>query len=80
VKPGPLPVPPVDFTAGTGTVVEFDKPIFRSHSLSRHLVFFGKTGQFRFDAPDGSYGVLYAGADVYCASGIRVAEWSRPVN
>jgi hypothetical protein len=30
-------------------------------------VFFGKTGLYRFDAPDASYGVLYAGADVFCA-------------
>jgi hypothetical protein len=66
VEPGTLPAPPVDFT-GNVTVVEFDKPIFRSHSFSRHPVFFGKTGQFRFDSPDGSYGVLYAGADVFCA-------------
>jgi hypothetical protein len=67
VKPGRLPAPPVDFAGRTVTIVEFDKPIFRSHSSSRHPVFYGKTGQYRFDAPDGSYGVLYAGADMFCA-------------
>jgi len=30
-------------------------------------VFYGKTGRFRFDAPDGSFGVLYAGVDPYSA-------------
>lgn len=67
VNPGTLSAPPVDFAGRTVTVVEFDKPIFRSHSTTRHPVFFGKTRQYRFDAPDGSYGVLYAGADIFCA-------------
>jgi hypothetical protein len=67
VNLGPLPAPPISFASGTVTVAEFDKPIFRSHSASRHPVFFGKTGQYRFDAPDRSYGVLYAGADIFCA-------------
>jgi hypothetical protein len=30
-------------------------------------VFFGKTGRNRFDAPDGSFGVLYVGFDEHCA-------------
>lgn len=67
VNPGTLPAPPVDFAAGAVKVVEFDKPIFRGHAILRHPVFYGKTGQYRFDAPDGSYGVLYAGADIFCA-------------
>jgi len=67
VNPGPLPAPPASLEGITLTVVEFDKPIFRSHSISRHPVFFGKTRLYRFDAPDASYGVLYAGTDIFCA-------------
>jgi hypothetical protein len=67
VNPGPLPAPPAGLAGATLRAVEFDKPIFRSHSVYRHPVFFGKTGLYRFDAPDASYGVLYAGADVFCA-------------
>jgi hypothetical protein len=67
VEPGTLPAPPADLASRQVTVVEFDTPIFRSHPALRHPVFFGKTGQYRFDAPDGSYGVLYAGADAFCA-------------
>lgn len=67
MNPGPLPAPPDDFADSALTIVEFDRPVFRSHSVSQHPVFFGRTGRYRFDAPDGSYGVLYAGADIFCA-------------
>jgi hypothetical protein len=30
-------------------------------------IFFGKAGLNRFDSPDGSYGVVYAGRDAHCA-------------
>jgi hypothetical protein len=66
-NPGTLPDPPVGLADRTVTVVELDTPVFRSHSISRHPIFFGKTGQYRFEAPDGSYGVLYAGTDAFCA-------------
>ena len=35
--------------------------------MRSHPIFYGKTRRNRFDAPDGSYGVLYAGRDLYCA-------------
>lgn len=43
--------------------------IFRLHRRVHEAVFFGKTGNNRFDAPDcpsGSYGVMYAGEDPHC--------------
>jgi hypothetical protein len=47
-------------------------------------LFFGKTGQNRFDSPDATFGVLYAGMDEHCAvietfgqsTGIRVVTRS----
>lgn len=48
-------------------IIAFDDPVFRTHSISRKPVFYGKSGGNRFDAPDASYGVLYAGRDIFCA-------------
>lgn len=48
-------------------VTTFDDPMFRTHSLRRKPIFYGKTGVNRFDSPDGSYGVFYAGRDAFCA-------------
>ncbi len=42
-------------------------PWFRIHRLEYEPIFFGRAGKFRFDAPGGVYGVLYAGADAHCA-------------
>ncbi len=67
MNPGALPAPPADLADRTLSVLDFEKSIFRSHSVARHPVFFGKSGLYRFDAPDGSYGVLYAGTDLFCA-------------
>jgi len=67
VNPGPLGAPPADLAARPLDIVNFDKTLFRSHNTHHHPVFYGKTGSFRFDAPDGSHGVLYAGADAYSA-------------
>ena len=41
--------------------------MFRTHSIYRKPVFYGNSRSNRFDAPDGSYGVLYAGRDPFCA-------------
>ncbi len=40
---------------------------FRSHEVARDGVFFGTTKSQRWDSPTGAYGVLYLGADAYCA-------------
>jgi hypothetical protein len=41
--------------------------VFRTHALNRAPFFFGCTGLNRFDSPDNSYDVLYAGRDAFCA-------------
>jgi RES domain len=65
---------PLTFTIGEGTT------ICRLHNRSKAPLFLGKTGQNRFDSPDGTFGVLYAGIDEHCSfietfgqsTGIRV--------
>ena len=41
--------------------------LFRSHQIKRNPIHYGTSRIHRFDSPDGSYGVLYAGRDAYCA-------------
>jgi len=67
--PGDHPEPPADLdersplvlTVAPGTLFS------RIHSQAEGPVFFGKTGRNRFDAPDGSFGVLYVGFDEHSA-------------
>ena len=67
--PGEHPAPPTDldsrspltFTIPVGTT------LFRLHDRSKGSLFFGRTGRNRFDAPDGSFGVLYIALDEHCA-------------
>jgi len=67
-KPGEHPEPPVDLATRSPLLyrVEEGTVIYRLHRTGRDPIFFGRTGDNRFDAPDGSYGVLYAGEDEYC--------------
>lgn len=70
--PGDHPLPhaelanqnPLIFTLHQGDV------LYRHHQSVHDPVFFGTTGNYRFDDPDcpaaGSFGVLYAGADPEC--------------
>jgi hypothetical protein len=54
---------PVIFTIHEGEM------IYRHHRKIHNPIFFGQTGDYRFDDPDGSsgsFGVLYAGADPEC--------------
>jgi hypothetical protein len=37
------------------------------HWKGKGALFFGRTKKNRFDAPDGSYGVIYLGHDAHCA-------------
>lgn len=62
-----MPGPPPDIHDRKITVIEFSDPMFRTHAINQGPIHFGKTGLHRFDSPDGSYGVLYAGRDEYCA-------------
>ena len=48
-------------------ISEIEREWYRSHRTSRSAVYFGRNRAYRFDAPDGEYGVLYVGADPYVA-------------
>lgn len=65
--PGTLPGPPGELKKGSITVKEFSDSMFRTHGVHRGPVFFGKSRAHRFDAPDRSFGVLYAARDPFCA-------------
>jgi hypothetical protein len=62
-----MPGPPPDIHDRKITVIEFNDRMFRTHAINRNPIYFGRSGQHRFDSPDGSFGVLYAGRDEYCA-------------
>jgi hypothetical protein len=67
-RPGDHPFPfaelnaksPLLHTLSAGTV------IFRMHPGAHGALYFGKKGHYRFDAPDGSFGVMYTGEDPEC--------------
>jgi hypothetical protein len=65
-KPGPHPGPP-DLSGRRLPLRTVHQPWMRSHRAEHHPVWFGRTGDNRFDAPDGSFGVLYLAGDAHCA-------------
>ena len=67
-KPEEHPEPHSDLPTRSPLIynLEEETVIYRLHRADRDPIFFGRTGDNRFDAPDGSYGVLYAGEDEYC--------------
>lgn len=66
--PGDHPEPPSDLAGRSPLLhtLEEGTILYRLHRADRDALYFGRTGDNRFDAPDGSYGVLYAGEDEYC--------------
>jgi hypothetical protein len=67
VKPEALPSPPSDIAKRKVALLEFRDSLYRTHGIRRNPIFFGSSRKCRFDAPDDSYRVLYAGRDPYCA-------------
>jgi hypothetical protein len=70
-KPGDHPLPHAELDQRHPLVITLSagKIIFRIHPVGYGAVFFGKTGNYRYDAPDcpnGSFGVMYAGEDLDC--------------
>lgn len=61
------PPPPRDIARRALPLVEATGPWLRIHRIEHEPLFFGRTGRYRFDAPHGEYGVLYAAADVHSA-------------
>ncbi len=77
---GRTPEPSRRFHSIKLPIAEIDREWYRSHPTGRGAVYFGRNRAYRFDAPDGEYGVLYVGADAHVAfiesfqvSGVRPA-------
>lgn len=82
--PCPHPEPPGDLHERDPLIFTSDREWFRVHRLGRDPIHFGTAATFRYDAPRGEYGVLYAAADPHCAfietlgqeTGCRIVTWS----
>jgi hypothetical protein len=67
--PGEHPEPPSDLATREPLLAEMPVGaiLSRLHAKGKSPLFFGRTGGNRFDSPDFTYGVLYAGLDEYCS-------------
>jgi hypothetical protein len=61
--PGPLPPPLEGLRKQKLPIVNKNIHWFRSHSLTQSPIFFGREQRFRFDSPNGQYGVPYVAQD-----------------
>jgi hypothetical protein len=66
-RPDLHPAPPADLPNREPLITSKTEAWFRIHPIDNDPLFFGKSRDNRFDAPDGSYGVLYLAADPHCA-------------
>lgn len=66
-RPGPHPEPPPDLSSRALPLVYLPEPWFRVHRVHHDPLHFGRSADGRFNAPNGEYGVLYAGSDPSCA-------------
>ena len=64
---GRSPEPSKRFYSIRLPISESDREWYRSHPTRRGAIHFGRNRAYRFDAPDGEYGVLYVGADPHVA-------------
>lgn len=64
---GPLFPPPADFAQQQLPIIELTQSWQRIHACDRDAIYFSRTGSTRFRAPHGEYGVMYSGADAFCA-------------
>ncbi len=63
VRPGPHPDPPTDLATRSLPLLVTTEPWFRIHRLHYAPLYFGTSGDGRFDVPGGKTGVLYVAAD-----------------
>lgn len=63
----PHPDPHADLPRRSPLIYLTQQEWFRLCPIYREPLYFGRSGHNRFDSPDGSYGVLYLGADEHCA-------------
>ena len=61
------PHPPPALARKKLPIIRFNGPLFRIHRTEDNPLHFGRRMLHRFDSPDGKYGVLYAGEDLFCA-------------
>ncbi len=66
-RPGPLPAPPADLSTRSLPLQQARLSWVRCHRCDREPLYFGRSGDNRFDAPGNQYGVLYLGCDEQCA-------------
>ncbi len=64
---GPLGPPPEDFPKRDPIIVSWSESACRVHRVDLSPIFFGTTGENRFDDALGEFGVLYAAEDSYGA-------------
>ncbi|MDX2436839.1 MAG: RES family NAD+ phosphorylase [Acidobacteriota bacterium] len=62
-RPKPHPDPPANLSTVELPITRRSRQWFRAHRCRRHPLFFGRTGQWRYDDPNNTYGVLYVAAD-----------------
>ncbi len=63
-RPKPHPDPPADLPTVELPMTRRSRRWFRAHRCRRDPLFFGRSGQWRYDDPERSYGVLYVAADL----------------
>jgi hypothetical protein len=64
-SPGPHPEPPPDLAARLLPLLSLDAPWYRIYDIHFDPLFFGRTGDHRFDCPyPRAFGVLYLAATV----------------
>jgi hypothetical protein len=83
-QPGEHPEPHADLPDRSPLLYPLEKGtvLSRLHDKGFGPIYFGVKSSYRFDSPDGSFGVLYAGLDEHCAfietfgqfTGIRVVS------
>ena len=66
-RPGAHPAPPADLCDLQPAIVGNAGPWIRIHRTTHSPLYFGRSGDSRFGAPAGEYGVLYVGSDAHCA-------------
>lgn len=65
--PGPHPDPPADLHARTPKILEEPHEWIRVYPLGNDPLYFGRTGNNRFDSASSAFGVCYAGIDEFAA-------------
>jgi hypothetical protein len=66
-EPGPLFPPPPGFASRRLPLLHTDRSWQRIHACRHGALYFARSGETRCRAPNGEYGILYAGSDIHCS-------------